>query len=1146
MMLKNCRETNVGCTVNKYVQEAKHTNAENSRFSNLKHSSSHMLKDFNPKGFIQTAAYNEAEKKLQELGIVSLIGSPGSGKTTFGWILVARICQKDTKQPLYITDPSQIDDIPIPKDSSQSKPKDTYVVFIDDMFGKGNLLVREKELWEMKFERIKLLVTFELVKVIISSRTHIFSQCENSLKIREFQTFLNFTRFSLNEQERLHILELNLEKNKNIKMTEDDKTTAVKETFEELGFPQCCRYFVKSSEAQKLGVDFFRKPIQYLKNELALLNSNSPLQYLVLLLVMFKQGFLETKYLTSFEEDENTTYLMKKLTDVCGNITRRQIIEQADSLRGVYLKYSEVDECYSFVHQSVFDTLFLLFSSKYIEHSIRLSPAPVLAEYVVTPGIPNPGNNVLMVEEKHFPLLAQRFTDLLKQPNNARSVLAHPSFIDERFVECLMTKFWDPAVLNDLLSLKLPLHVEKQVMVFNLKDLDRYWKIPLARHFFPSHITNFTSSSAATVAVIHSSRMWSKYLADELVKPYSRIPKDQHLDILEAACLVGNSKLAGILLKCGTVPDINSLIAAVVSNTDDVRLFKILFNRREDLIANIGHLLVLAIEVENEKISNMLIDRLSWIVSNESTVEILDDAVKQLLLGIARRPFRRSMETRSAARLFRQLSLHSDVCTSDVAIFLAASFHNASILKVISSSSLSTACQGDTPFIHAVAQGGCLESLEILVHHGCNVSSVNDKHETAMHVAAAFNSYQMIEPLLKKGLAINAVDCNQNTPLHTAILYRSFDSAQCLVENGAQVNLQNRAGHSPLHYAVCTEENIRDQMPMVGFLSPQSTRDENSAQDLSFNFVSYLVGKGVNINLQNEDGNTPLHFAVQGLSFNIVNHLVEHGGEINQQNENGNTPLHYAAQHGSVDIVSCLVENQAELDAEDKSGNTPLHLAARNCKMENISCLVDKGAQVDCENIEGCTPLIYSSYCEQSRILEYLLRKGANSNHGNTTAVHAAAAFHCKKNLQVLLDRGEDVNVLSKSGSTPLHMAVRWDLQKGLSKTCLYYFHDGKYIDDFICDDFLCDKTDNMLLNFKKYLQKDSPLNHVGHLLLDKGCCINTRNKAGKTALHVCVEYGQLENLEFLLQRGADVSLGDKEGNSVLHYATARLQVEVV
>lgn len=54
---------------------------------------------------------------------------------------------------------------------------------------------------------------------------------------------------------------------------------------------------------------------------------------------------------------------------------------------------------------------------------------------------------------------------------------------------------------------------------------------------------------------------------------------------------------------------------------------------------------------------------------------------------------------------------------------------------------------------------------------------------------------------------------------------------------------------------------------------------------------------------------------------------------------------------------------------------------------------------------------------------------------------------------------------------------------------------------------------------------------------IEKGDKVNQQDARGITPLGVAVGFNRLQAVEFLLQNGADVTLTDKKGNTVLHYA---------
>ena len=74
--------------------------------------------------------------------------------------------------------------------------------------------------------------------------------------------------------------------------------------------------------------------------------------------------------------------------------------------------------------------------------------------------------------------------------------------------------------------------------------------------------------------------------------------------------------------------------------------------------------------------------------------------------------------------------------------------------------------------------------------------------------------------------------------------------------------------------------------------------------------------------------------------------MLVDGVDIDAQNEAGQTLLHWAAQRGRLDAVELLIRHGAALDIEDKSGQTPLQSALERGHAEVAELLRGRGAVV--------------------------------------------------------------------------------------------------------------------------------------------------------------------------------------------------------
>lgn len=79
----------------------------------------------------------------------------------------------------------------------------------------------------------------------------------------------------------------------------------------------------------------------------------------------------------------------------------------------------------------------------------------------------------------------------------------------------------------------------------------------------------------------------------------------------------------------------------------------------------------------------------------------------------------------------------------------------------------------------------------------------------------------------------------------------------------------------------------------------------------------------------NYRGQTPLHVAAASThGVHCLEVLLKAGLRINVQSEDGRTPLHMTAIHGRFTRSKSLLDAGALPDTKDKNGNTALHVAA--------------------------------------------------------------------------------------------------------------------------------------------------------------------------------------------------------------------------
>jgi len=98
--------------------------------------------------------------------------------------------------------------------------------------------------------------------------------------------------------------------------------------------------------------------------------------------------------------------------------------------------------------------------------------------------------------------------------------------------------------------------------------------------------------------------------------------------------------------------------------------------------------------------------------------------------------------------------------------------------------------------------------------------------------------------------------------------------------------------------------------------------------------LSYLITKGINVNLQDKDGNTCLLQLLKGKSndwVTIATALLDAGADCTLTDVKQRTPLHLAVDAQHPELVELLLTHKAsshkQLSMVDSNGHTPLRIA---------------------------------------------------------------------------------------------------------------------------------------------------------------------------------------------------------------------------
>lgn len=188
------------------------------------------------------------------------------------------------------------------------------------------------------------------------------------------------------------------------------------------------------------------------------------------------------------------------------------------------------------------------------------------------------------------------------------------------------------------------------------------------------------------------------------------------------------------------------------------------------------------------------------------------------------------------------------------------------------------------------------------------------------------------------------------------------------------------------------------------------------------NNVKLLIEKGVHFCKYALNDSCSLHKSVINSNIELVQYIIEQGVKINAKDEDGWTPLEYAIEHNCIQNVKMLIDNGAKLTIGKYWFETPfIKNAIKNIKM--LELLIDNNViDINFLDEDGDTLLLsilaYSKSVSdsQSEIVKLLIRKGTDVNYetkyGYTPLTHACEHEQLKI-VKILLDSRANPNIMA-------------------------------------------------------------------------------------------------------------------------------------
>ena len=203
-------------------------------------------------------------------------------------------------------------------------------------------------------------------------------------------------------------------------------------------------------------------------------------------------------------------------------------------------------------------------------------------------------------------------------------------------------------------------------------------------------------------------------------------------------------------------------------------------------------------------------------------------------------------------------------------------------------------------------------SAQVLIDYGADINGFTDTEGPPLHIATSKEIPAMVRFLLERGADPDALGHFSDfhlgegkcTALHIAAFKGNYGIAKLLLQASADVTARFSKSWTPLHIAVSSAQ--KHILPLL--VEHGADLEARSASD----------------NSESNAGMTAMHLAVDSKEKAIVRRLIEMGADVNATNDEGRTPLHYALNgFVELDVIILLLKAGARYDSPDKAGITP-------------------------------------------------------------------------------------------------------------------------------------------------------------------------------------------------------------------------------
>jgi ankyrin repeat protein len=407
-----------------------------------------------------------------------------------------------------------------------------------------------------------------------------------------------------------------------------------------------------------------------------------------------------------------------------------------------------------------------------------------------------------------------------------------------------------------------------------------------------------------------------------------------------------------------------------------------------------------------------------------------------------------------------------------------------------------------------------------------------------LHFAAASNHTHLIETFIRQGVPVDSQSSIGRTALHYAAIKGNVDTAKLLLKHGANPMVRDRSNQTPYDSA-----REMKQMQFAKYMLP-IVKELNAKPSVSsswFACVSNTDASGTGMQSFSLDENDVFRSESFEMEPTASEQIIKDWFDLPDEFEKTAAELERMGSD-ETEILSIALSMSTDaptsiyLDASSES----LHNACASGDIAYVQRVLGQVSDIDVKNSQGLTPLYIACDKQYGDIAIVLIKKKANLGvlcgpgdcplhricaRGMTSLLDQIMSFPPSMGIRIPFD------TKTSTGMTAMHVAAKAGFT-GIVKLLVKGANMINTRDSFgrTAVHYACASKNVEMVEF----------------LIANNAFLNVRDVDGVSPLALSISLGGLAIAKVLVLNGASTMSEDDQGNTLLHTACARNDLEAI